>query len=163
MRVIVSKLQIGVLALAVACTASAVPRYIGMVSAEGSFWVDSTGVSDHATVFEGSMETTDAPATVQMEARCAWCWTLTRGRRSMQTTSYWREAVANLTAALIIGWRRARCARHARLGRGPWWRSAIPAPSMLDPSKEICALLMRMECASPMSGPPTRSSFAWSW
>ena len=28
----------------------------------------------------------------------------------MQTTSYWREAVANLTAALIIGWRRARCA-----------------------------------------------------
>ncbi|PYT22976.1 MAG: hypothetical protein DMG58_28920 [Acidobacteria bacterium] len=57
-----SKLQIGVLALAVACTASAVPRYIGMVSAEGSFWVDSTGVSDHATVFEGSMETTDAPA-----------------------------------------------------------------------------------------------------
>ena len=64
---IVSKLQIGILALAVACTASAEPRYIGVVSADGSFWVDSAGVSDHATVFEGStVETTDAPATVQI-------------------------------------------------------------------------------------------------
>jgi hypothetical protein len=67
MRSIVSKLQIGVLVLAVASAASAVPRYIGVVSAEGSFWVDSAGVSDHATVFEGStVETTDAPAAVQI-------------------------------------------------------------------------------------------------
>ena len=62
-----SKVQIGVLALAVLCTASAEPRYIGVVSAEGSSWVDSAGVSDHATVFEGStVETTDAPAPVQI-------------------------------------------------------------------------------------------------
>src|SRR6266404_5756788 len=67
MRGIVSKLQIGILALAVACTASAEPRYIGVVSADGGFWVDSAGVSDHATVFEGStVETTDASATVQI-------------------------------------------------------------------------------------------------
>lgn len=62
-----SKVQIGILALAVACTAGALPRYIGVVSAEGSLWVDSAGVSDHATVFEGStVETTDAPATVRI-------------------------------------------------------------------------------------------------
>ena len=61
------KTQIVVLALAVASVASAEPRYIGMVSAEGGFWVDSAGVLDHATVFEGSIvETTDAPATVQI-------------------------------------------------------------------------------------------------
>jgi hypothetical protein len=63
----VSKLQVGILALAAACAASAVPRYIGVISAEGGLWVDSAGVSDHATVFEGSIvETTDAPATVQI-------------------------------------------------------------------------------------------------
>ncbi len=62
-----SKLQIGILGLSAACAASAVPRYIGVISAEGSFWVDSAGVSDHATVFEGStVETTDAPVTVQI-------------------------------------------------------------------------------------------------
>jgi hypothetical protein len=67
MRSIADKLQILVLALAVAFVANAAPRYIGMVSAEGSFWVDSASVSDHATVFEGSIvETTDAPATVQI-------------------------------------------------------------------------------------------------
>jgi hypothetical protein len=38
-----------------------------VISAEGGFWVDSAGVSDHATAFEGSIvETTDAPATVQI-------------------------------------------------------------------------------------------------
>jgi hypothetical protein len=63
----VSKLQIVVIALAVSSATRAVPRYIGMVSAEGGFWVDSAGVSDHATVFEGSVvETTDAPARVQI-------------------------------------------------------------------------------------------------
>jgi len=63
----VSKLQIGILTLAAACAASAVPRYIGVISAEGGLWVDSAGVSDHATVFEGSIvEATDAPATVQI-------------------------------------------------------------------------------------------------
>jgi hypothetical protein len=67
MECVVSKLQIGILALAAACAASAVPRYIGVISAEGGLWVDSAGVSDHATVFEGSIvETTDAPATVQI-------------------------------------------------------------------------------------------------
>ena len=67
MRWVVSKLQIGILALAAACAASAVPRYIGVISADGGLWVDSAGVSDHATVFEGSIvETTDAPATVQI-------------------------------------------------------------------------------------------------
>src|SRR5258707_8441000 len=67
MRGFVSKLQIVGLGLAFLCAACAEPRYIGMVSADGSFWVDSAGVSDHATVFEGSIvETTDAPATVQI-------------------------------------------------------------------------------------------------
>src|SRR5260370_19457695 len=67
MRSYVSKLQISILALAAECAASAVPRYIGVISAEGRLWVDSAGVSDHATVFEGSIvETTDAPATVQI-------------------------------------------------------------------------------------------------
>src|SRR5260370_17950863 len=67
MECVVSKLQIGILALAAACAASAVPRYIGVISADGGLWVDSAGVSDHATVFEGSIvETTDAPATMQI-------------------------------------------------------------------------------------------------
>jgi len=67
MRGFVSKLQIAGLGLAFMCTAGAAPRYIGMVSAEGSFWVDGGGVSGHATVFEGStIETTDAPAAVQI-------------------------------------------------------------------------------------------------
>src|SRR5260370_12089751 len=67
MRSYVSKLQISILALAAECAASAVPRYIGVISAEGRLWVDSAGVSDHATVFEGSIvETTDGPATVQI-------------------------------------------------------------------------------------------------
>jgi hypothetical protein len=67
MRGFVSKLQIAGLGLTFLCAAGAAPGYIGMVSADGSFWVDSAGVSDHATVFEGSfVETTDAPAAVQI-------------------------------------------------------------------------------------------------
>ena len=74
---------------------------------------------------------------------------LERGRGQLDSGSNYRLEARTLR--VMLGW-----------VRGPWWRSAIPAPSMLDPSKEICALLMRMECASPMSGPATRSSFAWS-
>jgi len=45
----------------------AAPRYIGVVTADGSFWVDNTGVSNHATVFEGStIETQEASAKLQM-------------------------------------------------------------------------------------------------
>ncbi len=67
MKGYVCKLQIVGFGLALLCAADAAPRYIGMVSADGSFWVDSAGVSGHATVFEGStVETTDSSATVQI-------------------------------------------------------------------------------------------------
>ena len=38
---------------------AAAPRYIGMVTADGRMWVDSAGVSNHATVFEGSVVETE--------------------------------------------------------------------------------------------------------
>ncbi len=56
-------------AVAVACIATNALRYIGVVAAEGSFWVDSAGVSDHATLFEGStVETTGATAKLRIGA-----------------------------------------------------------------------------------------------
>jgi hypothetical protein len=45
----------------------ATPRYVGMVTADGRLWVDSAGVSNHATVFEGSVvETQEVPAKLQL-------------------------------------------------------------------------------------------------
>ena len=45
----------------------ATPRYVGMVTADGRLWVDSTGVSAHSTVFEGSVvETQEVPAKLQL-------------------------------------------------------------------------------------------------
>jgi len=42
--------------------------YIGVVNAEGSFWADSAGVSNHATLFNGSTIQTEAvPASVQLK------------------------------------------------------------------------------------------------
>jgi len=56
--------------LAAAVTAGglfAEPRYIGTASCAGSFWVDSAGVSNHATVFENStIETEGTPARLQI-------------------------------------------------------------------------------------------------
>jgi len=49
----------------VVCTAQ--PRYIGTASCAESFWVDSAGVSNHATLFENStVETEGAPAKLQI-------------------------------------------------------------------------------------------------
>ena len=46
---------------------AATPRYVGMVTADGRLWVDSAGVSTHATVFEGSVVTTqEVPAKLQL-------------------------------------------------------------------------------------------------
>ena len=46
---------------------AAAPRYIGMIVADGRLWVDSAGVSNHATVFEGSViETEEVPAKLQL-------------------------------------------------------------------------------------------------
>jgi hypothetical protein len=43
------------------------PRYIGTASCAGTFWVDSAGVSNHATIFENStVETEGAPARLQI-------------------------------------------------------------------------------------------------
>ena len=45
----------------------AAPRYLGMISSDGSLWVDSAGVSSHATLFEGSIvQTEDTPARLQL-------------------------------------------------------------------------------------------------
>jgi hypothetical protein len=42
-------------------------RHIGMVTADGRLWVDSAGVSSHATVFEGSVvETEEVPAKLRL-------------------------------------------------------------------------------------------------
>ena len=55
------------MAVLTACVLPAATRYIGIVTADGSFWVDSAGVSNHATVFEGStIETQEASAKLQM-------------------------------------------------------------------------------------------------
>jgi hypothetical protein len=48
-------------------TVTAAPRYIGTVTADGRLWVDSAGVSNHATIFEGSViETEDVPAKLRL-------------------------------------------------------------------------------------------------
>jgi len=48
-------------------TVPAAPRYIGMVTADGRLWVDSAGVSNHATIFEGSVvETEEVPAKLRL-------------------------------------------------------------------------------------------------
>lgn len=45
----------------------AAPRYIGTASCAESFWVDSAGVSNHATLFENStVETEGSPARLQI-------------------------------------------------------------------------------------------------
>jgi hypothetical protein len=46
---------------------AATPRYIGMITADGGLWVDSAGVSTHATIFEGSViETKEFPAKLRL-------------------------------------------------------------------------------------------------
>jgi len=46
---------------------TAVPRHIGMVTADGRLWVDSAGVSNHATIFEGSVvQTEQVPAKLRL-------------------------------------------------------------------------------------------------
>lgn len=60
--------RIGVITMVaiVACTAQ--PRYIGTASCPTSFWVDSAGVSNHATLFENSIVETQAePAKLLIE------------------------------------------------------------------------------------------------
>ncbi len=49
---------VGIIA-AIAGVASAQPRYIGTASCTGNFWVDSAGVSQHATLFESSSVETE--------------------------------------------------------------------------------------------------------
>jgi hypothetical protein len=47
--------------------AAAALRYVGMITAEGRLWVDSAGVSNHATLFEGSVVQTDeSPANLRL-------------------------------------------------------------------------------------------------
>lgn len=48
------------LAAAIAGILPAASRYIGVATAAGSFWIDQTGVSEHATLFEGSTVETQA-------------------------------------------------------------------------------------------------------
>lgn len=46
---------------------SAAPLHIGIVTADGRLWVDSAGVSNHATLFEGSVvETEEVPAKLRL-------------------------------------------------------------------------------------------------
>lgn len=46
---------------------TATPRYVGMVTADGRLWVDNAGVSNHATIFEGSVVATEeVPAKLQL-------------------------------------------------------------------------------------------------
>lgn len=52
-------LRIAALTAAIVVMAPAASRYIGTVTAPGSFWIDQTGVTDHATMFEGSTVQTD--------------------------------------------------------------------------------------------------------
>lgn len=47
---------------ALAGLAAGGPRYIGVVTAPGPFWIDGTGVTEHATMFEGSSVETNGDA-----------------------------------------------------------------------------------------------------
>jgi len=52
---------------AIAGILTADPRYIGVATASGTFWIDHTGVRDNATVFEGStLESEKDTASVQL-------------------------------------------------------------------------------------------------
>jgi len=64
----VTTTRIVILAAAVTATGLfAEPRYIGTASCNGTCWVDSAGVSNHATIFENStIETEGAPARLQI-------------------------------------------------------------------------------------------------
>jgi hypothetical protein len=51
---------------------SAAPLHIGMITADGRLWVDSAGVSNHATIFEGSVvETEEVPAKLRLASGAA--------------------------------------------------------------------------------------------
>jgi hypothetical protein len=50
------------LAAVIAGILPAAPRYIGVASCAGTFWIDHKGVSDNATVFEGSTVETETGA-----------------------------------------------------------------------------------------------------
>ena len=59
--------RIALLITATAAVLLAAPRYLGMITSDGSLWVDSGGVSSHATLFEGSIvQTEDTPAKLQL-------------------------------------------------------------------------------------------------
>jgi hypothetical protein len=48
-------------------TVTGAPRYIGTVTADGRLWVDSAGISNHATIFQGSViETEEVPAKLRL-------------------------------------------------------------------------------------------------
>jgi len=54
-------------AAGIACMLSAEPRYLGVATATGQFWLDNAGVSNHGTIFEGStIETNKASARLQL-------------------------------------------------------------------------------------------------
>jgi hypothetical protein len=56
-----------ILLVAVGGSLQADERYIGTANADGSFWVDSAGVSTHATVFDGStVEAAEMPVKLQI-------------------------------------------------------------------------------------------------
>jgi len=57
-----------ILSMVAIVVCAAQPRYIGTASCPASFWVDSTGVSNHATLFENSIvETEGEPAKLLIE------------------------------------------------------------------------------------------------
>ncbi len=59
--------QTVIILLAANLVCVAQPRYIGTANCADNFWVDSTGVSNHATIFENSIvETEAAPARLQI-------------------------------------------------------------------------------------------------
>ena len=65
----VTVIRTGIIILLVAVGGSlqADERYIGTANADGSFWVDSAGVSTHATVFDGStVEAGETPLKLQI-------------------------------------------------------------------------------------------------
>ncbi|HET9320839.1 MAG TPA: hypothetical protein VFO27_13725, partial [Bryobacteraceae bacterium] len=63
----VTRTGIFILLAAVGGSLQADERYIGTANADGSFWVDSAGVSTHATVFDGgTVEAAETPVKLQI-------------------------------------------------------------------------------------------------
>lgn len=98
----------------------AAPRYIGMITADGRLWVDSAGVSNHATIFEGSVVATEETPAKLLVGRASG-WTLRHAQMYSRITCFCRRAAHNSRPAQTSESKPGHCV-------SPWPRTNL-APS----------------------------------